>query len=114
DLAASFLAQVQAPTLLIVGGNDGPVIGMNEAAMGLLNAAKELQIVPGAGHTLDQPGTLEAAARLACDWFGRSLSGTPAASAAPAKRKIQIALTRDQQLAFAAATGALVGVLEID
>src|SRR5205823_2426074 len=64
--------------------------------------------------TFDQPGTLEAAARLASDWFARSLSGAPPQAAAPAKRKIQIALTRDQQLAFAAATGAMIGVLEID
>ena len=81
DLAGEALARVQAPTLLIVGGNDGPVIGMNREAYGLLGAGKELEIVPGASHLFEEPGALETVARLASAWFARHLGqdGSPAA-----------------------------------
>ena len=71
DLAGPCLAHVDAPTLLIVGGEDGAVIGMNREALDLLRCEKELAIVPGAGHLFEQPGTLEQAATLACAWFVR-------------------------------------------
>jgi putative phosphoribosyl transferase len=73
DLAGSALSDVQAPTLLIVGGKDIPVIGMNREALAQLRVEKELQIVPGATHLFEEPGTLEAVARLASDWFKRYL-----------------------------------------
>jgi putative phosphoribosyl transferase len=76
DLADEYLPRVQAPTLLIVGGRDVPVIGMNEEALARLQCAKELVIVPGATHLFEEPGALEEVARLARDWFLRYLAGT--------------------------------------
>ena len=73
------LAQVAAPTLLIVGGEDAPVIGMNEAALAQLTCEKALRIVPGATHLFEEPGTLEAVAGLARDWFRRYLRAPGAA-----------------------------------
>jgi putative phosphoribosyl transferase len=70
DLAGPALPNVQAPTLLIVGGNDEPVIDLNEDAMAQMQAAHvELEIVPGATHLFEEPGTLERVERLAGDWF---------------------------------------------
>lgn len=74
DLAMSYLAKVRAPTLLIVGELDIPVIELNRQAYELLATEKELSIVPGATHLFEEPGTLEEAARLAADWFVRHLS----------------------------------------
>lgn len=71
DLTGPLIAQVDAPTLLIVGGEDAAVIGMNRQALGELRCEKELAIVPGAGHLFEQPGTLEQAANLACACFVR-------------------------------------------
>lgn len=72
DLAgAKALAHVQAPTLLIVGGRDLPVIDLNRMAMRHLRAEKELLIVPGATHLFEEPGTLDEVIRHAADWFGR-------------------------------------------
>jgi putative phosphoribosyl transferase len=73
DLAWDYLARVEAPTLLIVGGHDVPVIGLNEEALARLNCAKALVIVPGATHLFEEPGTLEEVARRAGDWFQRHL-----------------------------------------
>jgi putative phosphoribosyl transferase len=73
DLAGDALPLVEAPTLLIVGGDDKPVIRMNEEALGRLRAEKRLEIVPGAGHLFEEPGTLEEVARLAAGWFTRHL-----------------------------------------
>ncbi|MBM4123455.1 MAG: alpha/beta hydrolase, partial [Nitrospira sp.] len=73
DLAAPFLPQVTAPTLLIVGGEDIPVIQMNEEALALLTCPKKLVIVPGATHLFEEPGTLEQVADLAKQWFVRHL-----------------------------------------
>jgi putative phosphoribosyl transferase len=75
DLAGSALTQVTAPTLLIVGGLDTPVIGMNEAAMREMLAPTSLVIVPRATHLFEEPGALEQVARLAVDWFARHLGG---------------------------------------
>lgn len=71
DLAGAALLNVQAPTLLIVGGNDLPVIGMNEDAMRQMRCEVALEIVPGATHLFEEPGALEQVAALARDWFGR-------------------------------------------
>lgn len=69
DLAKEFLPQVKAPTLLIVGGNDVPVIAMNEDALSQMNCIKELKIVPGATHLFEEPGTLDQVANLSKEWF---------------------------------------------
>jgi putative phosphoribosyl transferase len=60
---------VRAATLLIVGGRDIPVIGMNEEALAELRCEKRLEIVPGATHLFEEPGALEEVARLARAWF---------------------------------------------
>jgi putative phosphoribosyl transferase len=73
DLAEGALRLVKAPTLLIVGGNDVPVIGMNEEAFAQIGAEKELKIVPGATHLFEEPGALEEVARLAAGWFAHRL-----------------------------------------
>jgi putative phosphoribosyl transferase len=76
DLAGRELPVVQSPTLLIVGGNDEPVIELNEQAMAMLQCTKQLVIVPGATHLFEEPGTLEEVARLARDWFSRYIRPT--------------------------------------
>lgn len=76
DLAGSILPRVKSPTLLIVGGNDSPVIEMNEEALNQLKTEKKLVIVPGATHLFEEPGTLEQVARLAADWFVTHLAKT--------------------------------------
>jgi dienelactone hydrolase len=74
DLAGPSLSHVRAPTLLIVGARDEPVIEMNRRALELLAAGeKQLVIVPGATHLFEEPGTLEEVARLASDWFTKYL-----------------------------------------
>src|SRR5215204_350916 len=73
DLAGEALSRVEAPALLIVGGNDVPVIRMNEEALERLHVEKRLEIVPGATHLFEEAGALEAVARLAADWFVRYL-----------------------------------------
>jgi putative phosphoribosyl transferase len=84
DLAgAGVLRAVEAPTLLIVGAEDHGVIELNEAAReGLTACASELMLVPRATHLFEEPGTLEAVARLAVEWFARHL----ASPASPAPR----------------------------
>jgi putative phosphoribosyl transferase len=67
------LETVTAPTLLIVGGHDDIVIDLNRQAYAHLRCEKELSIVPGASHLFEEPGTLEAVARLASGWFERHL-----------------------------------------
>ncbi len=74
DLAGQALPRVAAPTLLIVGENDLPVIGMNREALEQLHTEKELEIVPGATHLFEETGTLEEVARLAAEWFVRYLN----------------------------------------
>ena len=69
DLAGPKLAQVRAPTLLIVGGLDHTVIELNRAAQSDLQCENQLRIVPGATHLFEEPGTLDAVARLATSWF---------------------------------------------
>jgi putative phosphoribosyl transferase len=78
DLAGHALSQVEAPTLLIVGGNDLQVIDMNRNALRRMRAPVALEIVPGATHLFEEPGTLEQVARLAADWCRRHLdAGAP-------------------------------------
>lgn len=73
DQAGEALPRVQAPTLLIVGGEDEPVIAMNQQPMQQLRCRKELQIGPGARHLFEEPGALEVIARLAREWFDEYL-----------------------------------------
>jgi dienelactone hydrolase len=69
DLAGGALPKVQAPTLLIVGGNDHVVIELNEQARDRMRCEVKLEIVPGATHLFEEPGALEKVAKLASDWF---------------------------------------------
>jgi putative phosphoribosyl transferase len=73
DLAGDALPLVKAPTLLIVGGRDFQVIEMNREALAQLRCEKHLEIVPGATHLFEEPGTLEEVARLAAGWFVKHL-----------------------------------------
>lgn len=77
DLAGrEALAKVRVPVLLIVGGLDDEVITLNRAAFSVLNCEKKLEIVPGATHLFEEPGTLEEATRLATAWLGHHLRGS--------------------------------------
>jgi putative phosphoribosyl transferase len=69
DLAMDYLDKVKAPTLLIVGGNDRPVIAMNREAFGNLKCKKDMVVIPGATHLFEEPGALDEVARLAAEWF---------------------------------------------
>lgn len=73
DLAGEFLKTVQAPTLLLVGGDDDIVIDLNQEAFDKLPAEKDLKIIPGATHLFEEPGTLEQVADLAIMWFAKYL-----------------------------------------
>jgi putative phosphoribosyl transferase len=73
DLVEEDLSKVLAPTLLIVGGNDPAVQELNEAAFERLQSVKKLEIVPGATHLFEEPGTLEQVASLAKAWFAKYL-----------------------------------------
>ena len=73
DLAGDALAAVQSPTLLIVGGNDDAVLGLNRQAQAELRCPNDLVVVPGATHLFEEPGTLEAVAEHARNWFLRHL-----------------------------------------
>lgn len=74
DLARAALPAVRAPTLLIVGGDDEPVLGWNRAALEEMTAPKQLAVVPGATHLFEEPGALDRVAALAGDWFDRHLT----------------------------------------
>jgi putative phosphoribosyl transferase len=73
------LPKVQAPTLLVVGGNDDIVIELNEQARDKMRCEVKLEIVPGATHLFEEPGALEKVAQLASDWFVNHI-GTKSAS----------------------------------
>jgi pimeloyl-ACP methyl ester carboxylesterase len=73
DLAGADLPSVEAPTLLIVGGNDPVVLDLNRRAMARMTAPLQLEIVPHATHLFEEPGTLGEVARLAREWFVRHL-----------------------------------------
>jgi dienelactone hydrolase len=74
DLAGTALERVEAPTLLLVGGNDPEVIRLNVAASSRMRCVKRLEIVPGATHLFEEPGALDAVAGLAQDWFQAHLT----------------------------------------
>lgn len=88
DLAMDALDEVRAPTLLLVGGNDGPVIDLNRRAQARL-ARTELVVIPGAGHLFEEPGTMEEVVRRATDWFLREF-----AEPRPAERSDAVAQPR--------------------
>ena len=69
DLAGDALKEVKAPTLLIVGGEDGDVIRLNQEAYSRLHCEKALRVVPGASHLFEEPGALENVAETASEWF---------------------------------------------
>jgi len=73
DLAGDALADVRAPTLLIVGGEDHEVIALNRKAMARMTTEARIEIVPGASHLFHEPGALETVAHLAADWFATHL-----------------------------------------
>ncbi len=83
DLAGAALGRVTAPTLLIVGGDDEPVIELNERALRHLRCVKQLEIVPNATHLFEEPGALEEVAQLASAWFARHI-GRPEEADFPA------------------------------
>lgn len=73
DLASRSIPLVQAPTLLVVGGKDTAVLDLNRWALEHLNCIKQIEIIPGATHLFEEPGTLEGVAGLARHWFERYL-----------------------------------------
>lgn len=77
DLAGDALPRVQAPTLLIVGSNDEPVIELNEYARRQMQVEVLVEIVPGATHLFEEPGALEQVSDLAIDWFRHHLPPAP-------------------------------------
>src|ERR1017187_3723407 len=81
DLAGPRLGSVRAPTLLIVGGRDDVVLGLNRQARAHLRCENHLAVIPGATHLFEEPGTLAAAAVLARDWLARHLA--PSADLGP-------------------------------
>ena len=83
DLAGAHLPEVTAPTLLIVGGDDATVLGLNEEAAASLRCEHELAVVPGASHLFEEPGALERAAELAIGWFTQRLLPTGAGGWTP-------------------------------
>lgn len=86
DLAGGALGLVRSPTLLIVGGLDEPVITMNREALARLQYPdKRLVIIPGATHLFEEPGTLEAAAKIAAEWFSLHFAHVETAQRASAR-----------------------------
>jgi len=73
DLVGAQLKQVQAPTLLVVGGNDTEVLQFNRSAMRMMACEARLEVVPGASHLFEEPGALKTVAHLAGNWFARHL-----------------------------------------
>lgn len=73
DLAGAALQRVKAPTLMIVGGRDDVVLGLNRDSYEALRCEKRLEVIPGATHLFEEPGALEQVARLAGEWFARHL-----------------------------------------
>ena len=73
DLAGEFLSQVKAPTLLIVGGKDVPVLALNQHVVEQMQTTVQLKIVPHATHLFEEPGALEKVAQFASQWFEQYL-----------------------------------------
>ncbi|TYO91520.1 erythromycin esterase-like protein [Oceanicella actignis] len=96
DLAGPRLAEVTAPTLLIVGGNDPQTLALNRRALAELRCEKLLRIIPGAGHVFEEPGALEQVAQLAGAWFQHHLGrAADAAAPAPSGADVRPAAPRD-------------------
>ena len=76
DLAEEFLPQVDAPTLLIVGGEDDTVLALNKKAMAQMHCVAKLHVVPGATHLFEEPGGLEQVVTVAAEWFARYMHGS--------------------------------------
>ena len=74
DLAGQALANVEAPTLLVVGGADAVVMDLNQTALSLMHCEKALKVVPGASHLFEEPGALDKVAEMARNWFLEKLS----------------------------------------
>lgn len=74
DLAGDALPYVRAATLLIVGGDDSTVIGLNQLAAERLRCPHQLELIAGAGHLFEEPGAMDAVVRLSIDWFARHLA----------------------------------------
>jgi putative phosphoribosyl transferase len=74
DLADASLVEVQAPTLLLVGGEDETVLELNQEALESLRCEKRLEVIPGATHLFEEPGALEEVSRYAADWFASHLA----------------------------------------
>lgn len=74
DMAGDALGDVRAPTLLIVGGKDELVLELNKRALAALNDESSLEVVKGAGHLFEEPGTLDQVAELAATWFSDRLA----------------------------------------
>ncbi|WP_285319616.1 phosphoribosyltransferase [Pseudarthrobacter sp. lyk4-40-TYG-27] len=87
DLAGPRLDAVRAPTLLIVGSADTQVLALNRQAMARMQAPTRLEIVPGATHLFEEPGTLALAANLAADWFHHYLLPSPVGRTVPEARE---------------------------
>lgn len=85
DLAKAHLPRVTAPTLLLVGGDDVPVIDMNRSALARLGCQKELVIIPGASHLFEEPGALELVAQQALQWFSQHVPHNPHTRREPPK-----------------------------
>jgi putative phosphoribosyl transferase len=94
DLALRHLAEVKAPTLLIVGGDDYGVIELNQQAYRALDCEKSLKIVPGATHLFEEPGALEKVSKLAIDWFKRHLKVPEAVN--PEPQEVRVYSTREE------------------
>ncbi len=76
DLAGPVLPRVTSPTLLIVGGEDGIVVDLNQDAFAQLKCEKRLEVVPGATHLFEEPGALERVTSLAIEWFAAHLGSS--------------------------------------
>jgi dienelactone hydrolase len=74
DLAGESLIKVNAPTLLLVGGEDTEVMELNQEALELMQTTKQLMVIPGATHLFEEPGTLEDVANFSTKWFSRFLT----------------------------------------
>jgi putative phosphoribosyl transferase len=74
DLAGQALANVEAPTLLVVGGADAVVMDLNQTALSLMHCEKALKVVPGANHLFEESGALDKVAEMARNWFLEKLS----------------------------------------
>jgi erythromycin esterase-like protein/dienelactone hydrolase len=106
DLAGPRLAEVTAPTLLIVGGDDRYVLELNRQAHAALDCEKLLKIVPDAGHLFEEPGALEAVTELASTWFQHYLA--PAAHRPPATAPSEAPIAPAEPVSIVAALRAAV------